>query len=37
MAAQDARMKFHDGHFKENKPLTYFQSGGNKLLIIEKI
>ena len=33
MAAEDAKMKFHDGHFKEDKPLTYFQSGGNNLQI----
>ena len=33
MAAQDARMNFHDGQFKEDKPLTYFQLGVNNLQI----
>ena len=33
MAAEDARMNFHDGQFKEDKPLTYFQLGVNNLQI----
>ena len=33
MAAEDARMNFHDGQFKEDEPLTYFQLGVNNLQI----
>lgn len=33
MAAEDARINFHDGQFKEDKPLTYFQLGVNNLQI----
>ncbi len=31
--AENARMNFHDGHFKSNNKLKYFQSGADNLTV----
>jgi hypothetical protein len=36
IVAENAKMKFYDGHHKENSELTYFQSGINNLQISKK-
>ena len=33
LCAENAKLLFHDGYWKENKELEYFQSGGNNLQI----
>lgn len=31
--AENARMNFHDGHWKTNKQMKYFQSGADNLTV----
>ena len=33
LASKEAKLLFHDGFYKENKELTYFQSGENNIQI----
>lgn len=36
LCAENAKLLFHNGFYKENKELTYFQSGENNLQIFKQ-